>query len=198
MAQPNFIEWLASVIEPYSDKMTRAQWIHYFTSEYVFPKLMNSGYQPTISKEELRSKLATWIFTIDCEYAAAYSPTLNVPAAKHKGLLRDWEDFLHVFSDTRWSAVRRRVPHGETFFCELRAADYFYNNLTYFLYRFISIDKSPAIQLADSIERELDEEEKEFLISEGLWVEEKRGGRNDDDQYFRDTGFLRGDRRYDI
>lgn len=198
MAQPNFIEWLGSVIEPYSDKMTRAQWLHYFTAEYIFPKLTNSGYELTISKEELRSKLATWIFTIDCEYAANYSPILNVPAAKHKGLQRDWEDFLHVFSDKCWSAVRKRMAHSNTFFCETCAADYFYNNLTYFLYRFISIDKSLAIQLADRKERELDEEEKEFLISEGLWVEEKRSARNQDDQYFRDAGFFRGDRRYDI
>lgn len=193
----DFIDWLSEVVEPYSDKMTRAKWIYYFMEEFIFQKLTNTGYELAINKEELRSKLATWMFTINYEYRGSLAPTLRLPAAKHKGLLRDWEDFLHVFSDNCWVTVRRKMPHAETFFCERLATDYFYNNLTYFLYRFLSVDKSIAIQLANRREKELEEEEKEYLISEGLWVEEKRG-RNEDDSYYRDAGIFRGDRRYDI
>ena len=193
----DFIEWLSEIVEPYSDKMTRAKWIYSFMEEFIFPKLTHTGYELAINKEELRSKLATWMFTVDCEYRASFAPTLRLPAAKHKGLLRDWEDFLHVFSDRCWAEVRRKMPHGETFFREQLAADYFYSNLSYFLYRFLSVDKSIAIQLANRREKELEEEEKEYLISEGLWVEEKRG-RNEEDSYYRDAGIFRGDRRYDI
>jgi hypothetical protein len=77
-----------------------------------------------------------------------------------------------------------------------RADAYFWANIGYFVYRFLNIEGSLIYQIVDEEERRMNEEERAFLISEGLLVPDKRPNASDD-AYYRDAGFYRGDRRYD-
>lgn len=136
------------------------------------------------------------MYIIDREHYVQINPTLFMPSVPHRNKEEDWHAFSEVFSDEYWAAVRRQLGYEDDLFINSRAAAYFWANLTYYIYRFLDMENSLAVKLADSADKELEEEERAFLISEGLLVEDKRG-RDQDDDYYKDAGFYRGDRRYD-
>ncbi len=166
--------------------------IHFF----ILERLKTANYTLTANTEMLRNKMATWMYVVDREHHLTTTPKLFLPSVPHRNKDTDWHAFSEIFSDEYWISVRRQLGYEECLFVNERAADYFWANLTYYIYRFLDMVNSLAVKLADDADKELEEEERAFLISEGLLVENKKA-RSQDDEYYRDAGFYRGDRRYD-
>lgn len=187
--------WLDEMMDKYDSRSpSRGLMFLRIVSEFVGQRALAKGFGMTIDLSTLRSKIATWAYVIDKEHTYDSSPQLRLSAAEQGEEF--WELFERVFDDEYWNYARHRLGFADNIFgCE-RAAAYFWANLTYFIWRYVDINKSVAIDLHKRDEREIDEEERAFLISEGLLVEDKRPKRQDD-EYYRDAGFYRGDRRYD-
>ena len=175
---------------------TRAQIIHRIVMEFIFGRAKSRQLAFTVRESELRDKMATWMYVMDREFTKTDMPKLYIPEPTHRNKQTDFDMFSREFSDDYWSYAQHIISWKEELFINDKAARYFWTNLTYYLYRFLSIDHSLKIEIADNLEREIVEEERAFLISEGLLVEDKKAKRQDDD-YYRDAGFYRGDRRYD-
>jgi hypothetical protein len=189
--------WLDEKMNKYDMRSpTRSQIIHRIVTEFIFGRAKSRQFAFAVRETELRDKLATWMYVLDREFTRTDLPTLFIPEPKHRNKQSDFDMFSQDFSDDYWSYVRHMLSWNDELFINDKAASYFWANLTYYLYRFLSIGHSLKIEMADKLEREIDEEERAFLISEGLLVEDKKGKRQDDD-YYRDAGFYRGDRRYD-
>jgi hypothetical protein len=189
--------WLDEKMDRYDLRSpTRSQIIHRIVTEFIFGRAKARQFAFFVRETELRDKMATWMYILDREFAKSDTPTLFIPEPMHRNKQSDFDMFAQAFSDDYWSYVKHKLSWQEELFINDKAARYFWMNLTYYLYRFLSIEHSLKIEMADKLERELDEEERAFLISEGLLVEDKRAQRQDD-EYYRDAGFYRGDRRYD-
>jgi hypothetical protein len=189
--------WIDETMDKYDERCpTRGQLLHRIVAEFVLPKSRDRGYRFTLSPSELRDKIATWAYVIDREHMAQVSPLLRIPKPEHRNKQADWELFERDYGDGYWAAARNKLGYADRMFLTERAGAYFWANIGYFVYRFINIDGSLIYELVDEEERKINEEERAFLISEGLLVEEKKP-RGDDDAYYRDAGFYRGDRRYD-
>jgi len=195
-----FMAWESWLDEPMNRSdfrsPTRAQILTRLIYQFIFDRAKDGNYTFTVNEEGLRNKLATWMYVIDREHYLNASPKLIMPFIPHRNKQTDWEAFERLFSDGYWSMVRRQLGYDDCMFVIDSAVTYFWTNLTYYLYRFVVMEHSLAVKLADSAEKELEEEERAFLISEGLLVEDRKA-RSQDDDYYRDAGFYRGDRRYD-
>lgn len=189
--------WLDEKMNKYDLRSpTRAQIIHRIVTEFIFGRAKQRQFAFIMQETELRDKMATWMYVLDREFTRTDMPKLFIPEPTHRNQQSDFDMFARDFSDDYWAHVRHIIAWNDELFINDKAAGYYWANLTYYLYRFLSIDHSLKIELADKMERELEEEERAFLISEGLLVEDKKGKKLDDD-YYRDAGFYRGDRRYD-
>lgn len=175
---------------------TRVQQITKLIHFFILEQLKTANYTLTANTEMLRNKMATWMYVLDREHYLTIAPTLYLPGVPHRNKDTDWHTFSEIFDDDYWTSVKKQLAYEEFLFVNERAADYFWSNLTYYIYRFLDMEHSLAVKLADAADKELEEEERAFLISEGLLVEEKKR-RNPDDDYYKDAGFYRGDRRYD-
>lgn len=200
--------WLDEMMDKYDERSpSRGLMFLRIINEFTAQKAKAKGFTFSIDPASLRSKIATWAYVIDREFTYSTTPKLHIPAPTHNGQQKHWELFEKTFSDDYWTYVRSRLVHTDDMFnCEL-ATEYFWANLTYFMYRFISLEHSVAIQMMNEEDRAIDEEERAFLISEGLIIDESRTrtrpdvrpsdvARRQDDEYYRDAGFYRGDRRY--
>ncbi len=189
--------WLDEKMNKYDLRSpTRSQIIHRIVTEFIYGRAKSRQFAFSVRETELRDKMATWMYVLDREFTRTDLPTLFIPQPTHRNRQSDFDMFSRDFSDDYWSYVRHMLSWNDELFINDKAASYYWANLTYYLYRFLSIDHSLKIEMADKLERELDEEERAFLISEGLLVEDKKVKKHDDD-YYRDAGFYRGDRRYD-
>ncbi len=187
--------WLDEVMDKYDARsQSRGLMFLRLVNEFIMQRMKTKGFVPSVDPTSLRDKIATWAYVVDREHSYEISPLLRMPPAENG--MTYWELFEREFSDEYWNYVKMRLAQtGGLFHCD-QAAEYFWSNLTYFLWRYVDAGRSLAIELHLKQEREIDEEERAFLISEGLLVEDKRGNRQDDD-YYREAGFYRGDRRYD-
>jgi hypothetical protein len=193
-----FNTWICEFFNPYSQNpLTRGQYIYELLGYYVYPMLKSAGYELSINRGELKDRLATWLYIIHRRYKKEVSPVIVMPMVTHKGRMRYLEGFLGVFSDNYWLRVHGAMESSDEFFICERAADFFWCNLTYFLYRFLNVATSPAVAAVDQLERQLEDEEREYLIAEGLYVEEKKRRPHEDELYYQEAGFFRGDRRYE-
>ena len=191
--------WIDETMDKYDERCpSRGLLLHRIVAEFVLPKARDRGYRLKTSPSELRDKIATWAYVIDREHMAEVSPQLRIPKPEHRNRQADWELFERDYSVEHWSAGRKALQYADRMFLTERADAYFWANIGYFIYRFLNIEGSLIYTLVDEEEQKMNEEERAFLISEGLLVEEKKRKPNGaDDAYYRDAGFYRGDRRYD-
>jgi hypothetical protein len=190
--------WLDEKMNKYDLRSpTRAQIIHRLITEFIIAHAKVRQFAFVIRESDLQDKLATWMYVMDREFMKTDNPQLYIPQPTHRNRQTDFDMFARTFSEEHWSRVRHIISWTDELFINDKAASYFWSHLTYYLYRFLSIEHSLKIEMADKQERELAEEERAFLISEGLLVEDKKAHRRQDDEYYRDAGFYRGDRRYD-
>ena len=189
--------WLDEKMNKYDLRSpTRSQVIHRLVTEFIFTRAKARQFSFSVRESELRDKMATWMYVLDREFTKSDTPKLFIPEPTHRNQQSDFDMFVREFSDNYWSYVRHIIGWKDELFINDKAAGYYWSNLTYYLYRFVSIEHSLKIEMADKLEHQLNEEERAFLISEGLLVEDRRAQKQDDD-YYRDAGFYRGDRRYD-
>jgi hypothetical protein len=188
--------WLDEMMDKYNERSpSRGLMFVRIVNEYVVQRAKVKGFTINLDPSSLRDKIATWAYVIDREFKYSLTPKLYLPKAQHSGQQKHWELFERTFSDDYWAYVRGQLGHADDLFgCE-RAGLYFWGNLTYFIYRYLNMDNSLAIEILDKEDRDIEEEERAFLISEGLLIEDNRA-RRQDDEYYRDAGFYRGDRRY--
>ena len=189
--------WIDETMDKYDERCpSRGMLLHRIVEEFVFPKARDRGFRFRVSASEMRDKIATWAYVIDREHMAEVSPLLRIPKPEHRNTQADWELFERNYDERHWTNAKNKLMYADRMFLTERAATYFWTNLGYFVYRFTDISGSLIYQLVAEEEAKINEDERAFLISEGLLVEEKKP-RGDDDAYYRDAGFYRGDRRYD-
>lgn len=143
----------------------------------IFNNFHDRGYYLQIDKSTLFNKILVWAYTIDKEFYMYSSPYLTMDPPKHRDLQKDIENYEYTFNAlTYWNNMRSWAdPENCQLFATIHASSYFWANLSYFVYRFIDITRSPFVNRYDEEEKKIEDEEIESLIEQGIMCLDKKG-----------------------
>ncbi len=169
-----FTNWLAQPESRWGPCNNRAEIITNLLFRVIIPMLNREGYHLCYSKQEMRNKFATWLYTIDKEYYYDNSHILIIPRALHRDEQIDRDNWELTFDHNLWYNISKNQQWSEILISDF-AKDFFWSTLSQFMYRYIDIVNSPKVKDYDAEELAHEEAEYEWMVEQGLIVEKKKG-----------------------
>lgn len=160
-------DWTTEYLDRHNKTCRRCDYF-YDIADQLETDYYNSGYKFIYNTNVLTNKLMVWAFTIDKEHGEHDGTRLIVPGPLHRNLEKDQNEYDDKFNNLEISRFYSTTFNDEALFKSSVARDYFWNNLSCFLYRIIDIENSPHIRKYDLEEERAKEEEIDRLLEDGF------------------------------